>query len=298
MSDDMETPDITVIGLGALGTVLCRALVRRGAELKSVFNRTPGKALEVVSSRNRTTVASSFPEGPDQLGGLVFLTVSDAAIAETAAKLSHISGDLSGKTFVHCSGNESAAVLDELKVKGARTASMHPLQTFSVHSVPADFNNIYFSLQGDPAAFPTLERIAGLLGARTLTVDERQKAHLHVAAVIASNYLITLIDASTETGSLGGMDKEQVREALYPLVQTSLKNMKSASFEEAVSGPIARGDIETVKHHLQLLEQRKELKAFYAALGLQTVEKAEETGKLEQAFADKLRALFKKAGND
>lgn len=281
------------MGLGALGSTLAEAFAHHNLELKSVYNRDQQRA-QAVAGNHKIATASSFPSEAGQLGRLVFLTVSDAAIAETADKLAKLRG-ISGRTFVHCSGNESAAILDRLKEKGARTASMHPLQTFNLNSGAADFRNIYFSLQGDDTAFPMLENIAGLLGAETLTVNEEQKSHLHAAAVIASNYLITLLNAATETGGLSGLDKKQVREALYPLIGTTLENFQSTSFKEAISGPIVRGDAETVSKHVQLLDDQKELRTLYTVLGLQTVCKAEETGRLEQVSADGLRRLLNKA---
>lgn len=287
----MKIPGITIIGLGALGSALAEAFAHHNLELKSVYNRDQQRA-QAVAGNHKIATVSSFPSEAGQLGKLVFLTVSDAAIAETADKLAKLRGSLSGRTFVHCSGNESAAILDRLKEKGARTASMHPLQTFTNHSAVADFNNIYFSLQGDDLVFPMLKNIAKLLGAETLTVNEEQKSHLHAAAVIASNYLITLLNAATETGSLSGLDEKQVRKALYPLIGTTLENLQSTSFKEAISGPIARGDVETVHKHVQLLDNQKDLRTLYTVLGLQTVRKAKETGKLEQAPAEEIRRLL------
>lgn len=287
--------EITVIGLGALGTALTEAFAGHDLELKSVYSRNREK-VESVAETHKVATASSFPSELGQLGEVVFLTVTDAAIVDVADKLSALGGDFSGKTFVHCSGNESAALLDRLKEKGARTASMHPLQTFNTHSGAADFNDIYFSLQGDVAVFPLLERMAHLLGAETLAVTEEQKSHLHAAAVFASNYLITLLDAATDTGGLSGLNKKQVREALYPLIDTTLKNFQSTSFPEAISGPIVRGDVETVTQHLQLLSNQQELRTLYTVLGQQTVARAEEAGRLDQASADQLRRRLTEAG--
>ncbi|SHF42732.1 Predicted oxidoreductase, contains short-chain dehydrogenase (SDR) and DUF2520 domains [Fodinibius roseus] len=283
--------EITVIGLGALGTALTEAFASHNIKIKSVFNRNEQRA-GTVAVTQKVATASSFPSELDQLGEVVFLTVTDAAIAGVAARLSALGGDLSGKTFVHCSGNESAALLDPLKEKGARTTSMHPLQTFNARSGASDFKDIYFSLQGDAAVFPLLERMAHLLGAETLSVTEEQKSHLHVAAVLASNYLITLLDAATDTGGLSGLDKKQVREALYPLIGTTLKNVQSTSFKEAISGPIVRGDVETVTRHLQLLRNQQGLLGLYTVLGQQTADRAEEAGRLDRASADELRSHF------
>lgn len=293
----MSIPSISIIGLGALGTALTKALAEHDIKVKSVFNCS-GKKAQQIARRYDIPIASSFPTRADELGELIFLTVPDGVIAETTQKLVDMEGSCSGKKVIHCSGNESAAVLSVLKEEGVRTASMHPLQTFNRHSGSGDFRNIYFSLQGDKELFPTLEVLAQTLGAKTLRVDEQQKAYLHAAAVMASNYLVTLLDAAAETGSLSGIDDHELREVLHPLIKTTFENASTGSFAETISGPIARGDIETVKKHLDLLSANKELRTFYAVLGLKTVNRAETTGKLEQAPAEKLRQLFNQARSD
>ncbi|WP_185958209.1 Rossmann-like and DUF2520 domain-containing protein [Fodinibius sediminis] len=289
--DDMRIPSISIIGLGALGSVLAEALVSRGAVLFSIFSRDRATVQRITASLE-VTEAGPFPGTAKELGELVFLTVPDSAITEVAERLIALPGSLAGKTFVHCSGNESAGILQPLGAKGGRTASMHPMQTFTPQSVPADFEDIYFSLQGHPGAMPVLRHIAGLLGGDALEINEEQKAHMHAAAVMASNYLVTLLDASTEAGSLGGLDKEKVQKVLLPLIQTTLRNIQSASFDESISGPVVRGDIETVKSHLKLLGRKPELRELYAVLGMETVNRAEGAGLLEDISTKQLRQLL------
>src|SRR5699024_1014118 len=116
--------------------------------------------------------------------------------------LQQLSDDFSHSCFVHCSGNESANILEPLQKKGAYIASMHPLQTFNQDSGAEAFSDIYFSLQGDSELLSTLRKVAEKLGANTIKINSRQKAHLHAAAVMASNYLMTLIDDSVQITSM------------------------------------------------------------------------------------------------
>jgi len=289
----MSLPKTSIIGTGALGSTLARALVSQDVILKSLFNRTETKVQNLADELAVSTYGI-FPESISELGALTFLTVPDGAIKEVAQKLSKLKGDLENYTFVHCSGNETAELLQPLKLQGATVASFHPLQTFTTHSEIGDFKRIYFSLQGDLEAFPTLRLVAKKFGAQTLEVTKEQKSHLHAAAVFASNYLTTLLDASVKAGAKGGLPKDKVKNALLPLVETTLKNTSEQSFTHALSGPIKRGDIRTVEKHLELLDEMPELKEVYCVLGLQTVELAVSSGSLDGTTAEKLRKMLQK----
>jgi predicted short-subunit dehydrogenase-like oxidoreductase (DUF2520 family) len=287
----MNRPEISIIGAGSLGATLAKALIEKGWPVKSVFNRTQQKAT-ILAEKLKISISENFPSSLTSLGKLVFITVSDDAISDIAHRLSELSDSFKGYTIVHCSGNESAKLLHHLKQKGAAVASFHPLQTFTPESDTEDFNGIYFSMQGDPKVFTVLAEIAKHLGANTFKVNESQKSHLHAAAVFASNYVTTLLDASVEVGSISGLPPEQVKNALLPLVETTLNNVSKQSFEQALSGPIRRGDVTTVKKHIALLSEDSELQNLYCLLGLQTLKLAKHADQLEKEAARKLRKIF------
>ncbi len=283
----MPAPEITIIGVGGLGNSLVRALSAAEIPIKSIFNRTADKAQNLADELD-ISISGSFPSDDYELGNLIFITVSDSAINNIAQRLAVILEDFNNKIFVHCSGNESASLLKGLKSKGGSIACLHPLQTFTKQSSASDFEDIYFSLQGDTSAFPQLKEIAQKLGADTLEVTEDQKSHLHAAAVMASNYLNTLLDAAVETAAVSDLAPEEAKKALMPLVKTTLQNIEVQSFEEALSGPIKRGDIPTVKHHLDLLKSQPELLTLYRILGLRTVKIARKNQRIDQDTARKL----------
>lgn len=286
----MSLPKVSVIGIGGLGRALTNTLFDRDIPVKSIFNRSEGPLQ--LAEQLEIEIAGSFPQKAAQLGDLVFLTVSDRAIREVAGRLAGLADDFSGRTFVHCSGNESAALLQPLKAKGAATAAFHPLQTFTPQSGPDSFSGIYFSLQGDKKAFPILGQLATQIGAHYFEVSEKQKSHLHAAAVMASNYLNTLLDAAVETGTLSGLPESQVQKALLPLVKTTLGNIGETSSAEALTGPIKRGDIQTVRKHLDMLKDHHDLLGLYRMMGLQTVELSQKSGTLDETTTAELRNLF------
>lgn len=278
-------PDISIIGTGALGSTLARALDRQGYDLKSLFNRTETKANE-LGEQLGVKITGSFPASEQELGRLLFLAVPDDAIGEVVRQLSEKIRDFSGRTVAHCSGNSTSQLLDSLKETGAETAAFHPIQTFTGDSKPEVFDGICISLEGTESAVRDLRELAGTLGADSLPVTQQAKPYLHAGAVMASNYLVTLLDAAGRIAEMGGVEAGVARRALMPLVLTALENASRSEPPDALSGPVARGDVNTVKKHLELLEHNSGLLSLYKQLGLRTVELART-----KASPDKQEAL-------
>ncbi len=287
----MNLPETTIIGTGGLGDSLARSFRANDIPIKSLFNRTVSKARDLADELE-VSISNSFPASAEELGSLVFITVPDRAIQPVASKLAELFDDFSDHIFVHCSGNESADLLKSLSEKGAVVASFHPLQTFTRESTPDDFNGIYFSLQGDRQAFPILEAIAQKMGAHVFEIDKEQKSHLHAGAVMVSNYLNTLLQSAVDTATLSGLAEDQVKKALLPLVRQSLQNISTSSFPDALTGPIKRGDVSTVKRHLELLADQDKLRELYILMGRHTVDIAQDSGAIDGTAAEKLRNIF------
>lgn len=263
-------PSVTVIGTGALGTVLAKGLHQSGYPVFSLFNRHLRKA-EALSKEVGAKFVSEFPEGQNELGSLVFLTVQDSEIAPVAQQLARLALDFRNYLFVHCSGNESAEVLGILKRKGADVAAFHPLQTFTAKSTPGDFRNIYFDVEANKAVSERLRLLALSLGGHTIDVPAEGKPYLHAAAVLASNYLVTLLDASGKIAALGGIGEEEALEAMLPLIYKTIENVEKENPRSALSGPIKRADAETVQKHIELLKKHTDLLTLYKKLGLHTL---------------------------
>lgn len=290
----MSQPSVTVIGTGALGTVLARGLYENDYPVTSLYNRRLRKA-ETLSREVNAHFFSEFPESAEELGSIIFITVRDAEIAKVAQNLSKIADDFSGYTIIHCSGSESTDLLKPLKAKSAQTAAFHPLQTFTVNSGTQAFRNIYFDIEtaGNSQTFKLLRQLATSLGGQTVEVSAKAKPYLHAAAVMASNYLVTLMEASAEIANLGGLDEDEALAALLPLVRTTLQNVESQNISAALTGPIKRGDTETVQRHLQILSKDKNLLSLYKNLGLETLKLADRSNSLSNQKKAELYELLK-----
>ncbi len=279
----MAKPSISVIGTGALGSVLANALHNQGFEIKGLYNRSESKAAALGEELNPSFI-SEFPETVNQLGDLVFLTVPDRAIEDSANRLSQIGIDFSNVIIAHCSGNYPSHILFGLIEKGASTASFHPLQTFTGDSKPKDFEGIYIDMEGEQHAIEILRDVVEQLGASPLEVEPEAKPYLHAAAVMASNYMVALMEAASQTAELGGISKKEALQALLPLAKKSMANIsRSSSLDEALSGPIARGDASTVQNQLEKLQNNPDLQQLYRQLGKVLLKLKQEAGENQES---------------
>jgi len=147
-------------------------------------------------------------------------------------------------------------------------------------------------MEGDQQVFPILVSIAQEMGADVFEIDKEQKSHLHAGAVIAANYLNALLQSAVDTATLSGLAEDQVTKALLPLVGRSLQNIDNSSFGDALTGPIKRGDISTVRRHLKLLADQDNLRELYILMGKRTVDIAQDSGAIDRTTAEKFRKIL------
>lgn len=267
----MVKPTITVIGLGNAGTAFLKIFTTHGYKVVSALSRKIDPSFK--KEYPKTTFSEGVPEFED-LGDIVFLTVPDDAIEALAEQLARKSTALKDKNFVHCSGALSSEVLLPLKSKGALTASFHPIA--SITPKTETFQDIWFDMEGDSSLLDLINSIAEDLGAQTLKINAEHKVLLHAAAVSASNYLVVLANLTAGIASNAGISEEQTIQAFLPLMKTSITNIEQLGIAKALTGPIARGDVQTISMHLQQLEKFPEIASLYKTLGRGAVELARQ----------------------
>jgi predicted short-subunit dehydrogenase-like oxidoreductase (DUF2520 family) len=272
-SGSRDISGIAIAGTGSLGRCLAMALISAGEPLHYILSRDPGSVMlpEELAAVHVIKTGSGI-HGPSP-GQLLFLAVPDDAIGPLAERLAK-SGRWEGTTVAHCSGAMPASLLLPLQQKGAAIAAFHPVQTFATGAGPETLRGICISLQGDEVALDRLEPITKALGSTPLRVDETGKLKLHLAAVFISNYLAGLMEVAQElTGDVmsSGMEVEQV---LGPIHHKAAENIVTSGHRQALTGPILRGDLETIKRHLQILNGNPEMMQLYARLGLYTLRAA------------------------
>ncbi|MEM7564859.1 MAG: DUF2520 domain-containing protein, partial [Pseudomonadota bacterium] len=157
------------------------------------------------------------------------------------------------------SGALDSSVLSSAKKRGCLIASAHPFNTFpnlnNALEVLAEGHNSYLFCEGDEAALSVIMQIFQSLGFATKTIEANHKVMYHTACVFASNYLTLLMDMSLQTAKTANIDQREFLTACQPIIRATLENLETQSTKTALSGPLARGDMATVKQHIDALSR-------------------------------------------
>jgi predicted short-subunit dehydrogenase-like oxidoreductase (DUF2520 family) len=227
---------------------------------------------------------------------LVFLCLPDDAIPTVAETMAGLNHRWDRTTVAHTSGLHPADVLDPLAEKGAAPLSFHPLQTFVPDTPPEAFEDIVIGIEGSPDAVSVGKVLARSLGGRPLVLAASEKARYHSAAALASNGLVALMGVVEELLATADLDDESAvgrADIMMPLIEQTWVNLKGQSPESVLTGPIARGDRETVAAHLNALaEEVPHLLPLYASLSTEMVRLAVRGGQLSPDTAEALLSLL------
>lgn len=241
-------PKVLLVGTGRAAQGLASAFEAAGITVTGLWSRGEKKLPGVRTLHGPVAKAVA---GAD----FIALAVPDAAIAGTAARLAKDSGKLLTKVFVHLSGAHESGGLEPLRKKGALTAAMHPFYSF-VPGVGANLRSIPFSLEGAPEAVAIIRRIMEPFGMRFAVIDPKDKPLYHAAAVFCSNFtagLQAVAAAMLRDAGVGDMDARLMVSAL--LTSTAL-NVVNKGPRDALTGPVVRGDLSTIRTHLETLHVR------------------------------------------
>jgi predicted short-subunit dehydrogenase-like oxidoreductase (DUF2520 family) len=189
---------------------------------------------------------------------------------------------------VHCSGSLDSSVLKELSAKNGYIASYHPLKAVTEND--DSYKDVWFDMEGDQIVLEELKRLTSDLGAHCFEIKPEAKPLLHAAAVVSANYVVTIMKIAVDIAKAGDINPEDSLQALMPLMESSVSNIKKKGFEEALTGPIARGDVETVERHIEALKNHPDLLSIYKKLGSLTVDisqgKEESEKKLKKLLSN------------
>jgi predicted short-subunit dehydrogenase-like oxidoreductase (DUF2520 family) len=225
-----------------------------------------------------------------ELCDLVFITTPDDTIARVAQTVRW----RSGSSVVHCSGADSTDILDPARLAGASVGCFHPLQTFaSVHYALDNMPGSTFALEGGDPLLGLLKQMALDLGGRWVVLRPEDKVLYHAAAVLACNYVVTLVKLAADLWQTFGVEQNEAVEAMLPLLRGTVNNIAQVGLPRCLTGPIARGDTSTVAKHLaDLVQRRPELLSVYRELAQQTIPIALAKGRLAPHRAQELSQLL------
>ena len=281
-------PTLALVGPGRVGCAVTARLHAAGHRVAAVIGRNHERAIEGC----RFIGCSETLAGTDLTmagrGQVILLAVPDDAIKPTAEAL-HREGCLSDEmTLVHFSGLHGSTILagPDRTVRPA-LLSLHPLLPFAdPHLALQQLARCPCALEGNERGLKMGRILINSLGTVSFNLSGRDKPAYHTAASIASNFLVTLVAEARSLLATCAIEQDKALALLGPLLRASLENVLSAGPEEGLTGPVVRGDAETVASHLQVLAERKpDAMALYCSLGRQTLTLAEASGRLEEAKA-------------
>jgi predicted short-subunit dehydrogenase-like oxidoreductase (DUF2520 family) len=279
---------IGFIGAGCVGTAFGMYLKAKGFELLGYYSRTPESADNAarLSGSRRYLEEREIAEECD----ILFITTSDSQIELTCNSLAEKGYLRQGLLVVHMSGALSSTVLHSAQNKGCFTYSLHPIQSFADNKQAFEsLPGTVFSLEGDVERINLLQDLLMRTGNSFFTIDAEQKVLYHAATCIFSNYLTTLIEEGLQLFATVGIPRGYGLAAALPLICGTVDNIALLGTEKALTGPIARGDTDTVRQHLRTISQASpDSMEFYKLMATRTLNLAKQHKLKDPA---KIRAL-------
>jgi predicted short-subunit dehydrogenase-like oxidoreductase (DUF2520 family) len=242
---------------------------------------------------DRREPAAEYRLGPTRIPDdttVLILAVPDSALAEVAHDIEAGGPAPPGCVALHLSGALSSDVLAPLHRAGYAIGSMHPLQAVADPWLSGDrMLGVAFAITGEPAAVRAARRIVNALDGTSLVIPPNLRPLYHAAAVMASNYLIAIAGTAARWLTDAGVPDEEALPALLPLMQGTLDNLRDLGVTGALTGPVARGDADTIRLHLSRLSASD--RSLYCALGRETLRTARAKG-LDPMKAEEIEALL------
>jgi predicted short-subunit dehydrogenase-like oxidoreductase (DUF2520 family) len=291
MTSDLTPPrlDIGVIGVGRVGSVLGAALARAGHRIVAAT------AVSTASvNRARRLLPTALLRPADEvvaLAELVLIAVPDDVLPGLVAGLRATDAWQRGQFVVHTSGAHGVGVLAPAASSGALPLAIHPAMTFAGR--PEDLDRLDgspFGVTADPVLRPVAETLVVEIGGEPIWVEEAARPAYHAALTMGANHLVTLVaDAQDLLGASGVPGASRL---LAPLLGAALDNTLRLG-DGALTGPVSRGDAQTVAVHLATIDARApQLRPPYRAMALRTCERALASGRIDEAQAAALRAVL------
>ena len=287
----MIKPAVGIIGTGVVGSAIAIILQRQGYQVAGVSDRDPARSRWLGEQLG---VPAMTPSEVVSHSEVVFLTTNDGMIEVVAQELAVKGSFRPGQMVIHMSGALTSEVLCPAAEKGAVCLSVHPLQSFATTERAIEIlPGSVFSIEGDTAGYQTAIMLVEDLGGRYFFIDKMAKPLYHAGACVVSNYLVTLIDLGSRLLEAADIPKELSIDSLFPLIEGTLNNIRKVGIPQALTGPIARGDLATIQQHLSTMEEvAPNLVSLYRYLGYQTVKVAEQKGSISQETANQLKQVL------
>jgi len=265
-------------------------LSERGYQVVAVSSRSQASA-DKLANEISGCQAGTDNQAVADTAELIFITTPDGSIPLVASEVNWHPG----QSVVHCSGADSTDTLEPARTAGARIGTFHPLQTFaSVKQAIKNITGSTFAIEAEGPLLTTLKDIVMALNGHSIELKASDKVIYHAAAVIACNYLVTLVKLATDLWQTFDVPTDEAIRALMPLLQGTLNNIDKVGIPQCLTGPIARGDTGTINKHINALEKTAPtVLSTYLELGRQTIPVALAKGRINKQQAQELEKILK-----
>jgi predicted short-subunit dehydrogenase-like oxidoreductase (DUF2520 family) len=258
-------PRVSIVGAGNLANTLAVALQGVGYRIDQIVSRDRSPSLRRARRLAGELGATAVMAAKAHIQAeLVWFCVPDGAIAGATTAMQE-AGDWRGKVALHSSGALTSDELTKLKMRGAAVASVHPMMTFVRGSRPP-LVGVPFAVEGDVTAVRMARHIVKNLGGRAYSIRKEDKAAYHAWGTFASPLLTALLVTSEQVATAAGLRPREAKRRMLPILKQTLANYAAFDAAGAFSGPMIRGDIDTVKRHLRILRRIPVAKEVYRSL--------------------------------
>ena len=282
---------IGIIGAGKVGIALGHVLQNKGFAIVAVASRRE-ESLELA--RNYIPGKCLYTKNVSEVvreADVIAITTQDREINAVAQEIFRKADKLDRKLFFHTSGAHPATELSPLEQKGAILGSLHPLQTFpDVNSGIVALPRTYIFIEGDEKAIPVLDLLASTIGFKAVRIESENKVLYHLSAVFVCNLLTALMHTGEGIVNRIGIDLMP----FFPIIETTLRNIETKGPLLSLTGPVVRGDAETVASHLEAIKGMEPQESVYRMLSLVALEMAGERKTLKPEEMEKLESVLKK----
>lgn len=293
---------IGIIGIGHVGMAFARYIKLYESdydiEISGCYTRN-GDTKEKISGLGIDT----YPSIKEllEVSDLIMITTPDDVIGEIVTKLLNIEGSsvlISEKQFVHCSGAKSTEVFKPLVELGASAYSLHPIKAFAgLAKDVTDLGNCYVTKESHPDNSGDEPVLFDLFQDRMMEVDSKYKSLYHAAAVMVSNYSVTLVQEGIEYFTAAGFSEPEAYDVIGPLLLGTVGNLLDKGTFKGLTGPIVRGDHQVVNNHIESISKYlgQESVDFYRQLSLKTLNMIKDK-RINEAQYNKMYQVIKKEG--
>lgn len=288
---------LNIIGCGRVGRTLARLWHASGVfDIGDVNDRVADKSRAAVAFIGAGRACNEI--GAMRAADLWLLATPDARIAGCSRELAASAALETGNIVFHCSGALPSSELSAVAARGARVAGVHPLKTFAEPAAAVrSFPGTPCAAEGDAPALAVLRPAFERIGARVFEIAAPAKTLYHAASVLVCNDLTALIEAGLRTYAAAGIAREDAIGLMEPLVRETLDNIFALGPAAALTGPVARGDVNVVRRQLAALASTDPAVAeVYRSLGIIARAIAAQQGQAGSAALAEIESLLKSRG--